>query len=129
MTMTINIAQINNGTYFETIEESMWNFLVLTTTANNPDVMIPAYQLNRLYFIIFIAYIWLGKLEWARSCFVSWLGIGSGIAELVLKTVSQLINIILCYIMLTVIEKEITNSGNPKAERDLSLYLLSLCEG
>ncbi|KAL5249898.1 hypothetical protein ACHWQZ_G015837 [Mnemiopsis leidyi] len=52
--------KIEGGTYFETIEESMWNFLVLTTTANNPDVMIPAYQENRLYFIIFIAYIWLG---------------------------------------------------------------------
>ena len=66
--MTYDLAQINNGTYFETIEESMWNFLVLTTTANNPDVMIPAYQLNRLYFIIFIAYIWLGKFERVRSC-------------------------------------------------------------
>ena len=47
--------------YFETMEDSLWNFLVLTTTANNPDVMIPAYKVNRLYFIFFIAYIWLGE--------------------------------------------------------------------
>jgi len=31
-------------TYFETTSEAVWNMLILLTTANFPDVMLPAYN-------------------------------------------------------------------------------------
>lgn len=43
--------------YFDNIFDALTSLLVLLTTANHPDVMIPIYQFNRfssLYFIIFL---------------------------------------------------------------------------
>ncbi|XP_018428489.1 PREDICTED: two pore calcium channel protein 1-like [Nanorana parkeri] len=43
--------------YFENYLEAMFNLYVLVTTANSPDVMMPAYDHNWWYSIFFIAYI------------------------------------------------------------------------
>ncbi|XP_063299735.1 two pore calcium channel protein 1-like [Pelobates fuscus] len=43
--------------YFENYLEGVFNLYVLVTTANSPDVMMPAYDYNRWYSIFFIAYI------------------------------------------------------------------------
>lgn len=46
--------------YFSSLQESIWSLLILLTTANFPDVMLPAYGLNKANAIFFILYLIIG---------------------------------------------------------------------
>lgn len=46
--------------FFKDIGQSIMSLIVLLTTANNPDVMMPAYRDHRLYSIFFITYLSIG---------------------------------------------------------------------
>eukprot|EP01062_Namystynia_karyoxenos_P039177 TRINITY_DN28492_c0_g1_i1.p1 TRINITY_DN28492_c0_g1~~TRINITY_DN28492_c0_g1_i1.p1 ORF type:complete len:1154 (+),score=369.42 TRINITY_DN28492_c0_g1_i1:80-3463(+) len=46
--------------YFHEFGEAMWNLMDLLTTNNFPDVMMPAYTVNRLYVLYFVAYLFFG---------------------------------------------------------------------
>ncbi|KAK3094057.1 hypothetical protein FSP39_023541 [Pinctada imbricata] len=46
----------NGRAYFKNYWESIWDLYVLVTTANNPDVMMPAYDYSSYFALFFIAY-------------------------------------------------------------------------
>ena len=48
------------GAVLPTLWEAMWQLLLLLTTANFPDVMMPAYSSNRLSCLLFIAFVTIG---------------------------------------------------------------------
>jgi hypothetical protein len=53
------IGTLAGTQYFPNYMESWLNMFILMTTANFPDVMLPAYEKNRLYCIFFIFYVCL----------------------------------------------------------------------
>ena len=54
---TKGLVQIDGRGYFDDFFDSYWDLYVLITTANSPDVAMPAYDHNRLYVIFFIVFL------------------------------------------------------------------------
>lgn len=46
--------------YFSSLLESVYNMFILLTTANYPDIMIPAYEDNKMYALFFVTYLIIG---------------------------------------------------------------------
>ena len=46
--------------YFSTYPDSAFNMLVLLTTSNSPDIMLPAYEYKRGLSLFFILYLMIG---------------------------------------------------------------------
>ena len=59
-----DIGNVTNRTegfrYFEDLGMGLINMIVLLTTANHPDIMLPAYREHRLYSLYFISYLVIG---------------------------------------------------------------------
>lgn len=46
--------------YYDTVTDSNFNMLILLTTANFPDVMLPSYNDNYWYMLFFVSYLVMG---------------------------------------------------------------------
>lgn len=53
-------AQLEGKKYFSSVTQAFVSLLVLLTTANHPDVMMPIYQFNRFSSIYFIVFLGIG---------------------------------------------------------------------
>ena len=53
-------GSLEGEAYFPTLSDGLFNMLVLMTTTNHPDVMLPAYQRNRAAVVYFVIYLVLG---------------------------------------------------------------------
>ena len=53
-------GQIEGYDYFHTLNDSFYNMFILLTTANFPDVMLPAYEKNYWVIIFFISFLIVG---------------------------------------------------------------------
>ncbi|CAF0807179.1 unnamed protein product [Adineta ricciae] len=54
------------STYFSSLHDSVFQLLVLYSTANNPDVMTPAYSDNRLNVLFFLIFVIIG-IYWIQN--------------------------------------------------------------
>jgi len=55
-----NLVDAEQRSYMKRYDDTWWQLYVLITTANFPDVMMPAYDENRLYCILFIVFLVVG---------------------------------------------------------------------
>ena len=53
-------GSVEGSQYFPTYVDGAFNMLVLLTTANSPDIMLPAYEQHRGLIVFFIVYLLIG---------------------------------------------------------------------
>ena len=46
--------------YFDSHINSLYSMIILLTTANYPDIMLPSYEVNHGYFLFFFVYLVIG---------------------------------------------------------------------
>ena len=57
--------------YFSGLKETYFNLIILMTTANFPDVMLPAYNVNTWSTLFYIAFITIGLYFWLNLILAS----------------------------------------------------------
>ena len=57
---TIFQGTLQGTTFMPNMGDTLFNMIVLMTTSNYPDVMLPAYQANRWMCFFFITYLFVG---------------------------------------------------------------------
>ena len=60
MGMRLFSGTLEGVQFFNTFGDSFFNMVVLMTTSNFPDIMLPAYETNRWYCLYFLSYLILG---------------------------------------------------------------------
>jgi two pore calcium channel protein 3 len=51
------LTKVGGKPYFHNYLESAWDLYVLVTTANHPDIMMPAYEVSRWFALFFVAFL------------------------------------------------------------------------
>lgn len=54
------VGTIEGDTFFPSLPDGMWSLMVLLTTANFPDVMLPAFERSRAAVFFFLTFIMVG---------------------------------------------------------------------
>ncbi|CAF2912774.1 unnamed protein product [Rotaria sp. Silwood2] len=60
------VKNSQGNTYFSSLHDSVFQLLVLYSTANNPDVMMPAYSDNRFNVLFFLVFVIIG-IYWIQN--------------------------------------------------------------
>ncbi|KAL4147055.1 hypothetical protein PRNP1_010811 [Phytophthora ramorum] len=69
--MVLFVDSAEAGTYFKSFEDASLSLIILLTTANFPDVMMPIYSQARVYSLFFISFLMIGQLLVMNLVFAS----------------------------------------------------------
>lgn len=69
--MVLFVGSTEAGTYFKSFDDACMSLIILLTTANFPDVMMPIYSQARVYSIFFISFLMIGQLLVMNLVFAS----------------------------------------------------------
>ncbi|KAE9144667.1 hypothetical protein PF005_g10883 [Phytophthora fragariae] len=69
--MVLFVGSTEAGTYFKSFDDTCMSLIILLTTANFPDVMMPIYSQARVYSLFFISFLMIGQLLVMNLVFAS----------------------------------------------------------
>ncbi|KAE9341560.1 hypothetical protein PF008_g10575 [Phytophthora fragariae] len=69
--MVLFVGSTEAGTYFKSFDDACMSLIILLTTANFPDVMMPIYSQARVYSLFFISFLMIGQLLVMNLVFAS----------------------------------------------------------
>ncbi|ETI53565.1 hypothetical protein F443_03480 [Phytophthora nicotianae P1569] len=69
--MMLFVDTAEAGVYFKSFEDACLSLIILLTTANFPDVMMPIYSQARIYSLFFISFLMIGQLLVMNLVFAS----------------------------------------------------------
>ncbi|KAG6622765.1 two pore calcium channel protein 1-like [Phytophthora cinnamomi] len=69
--MVLFVGSAEAGSYFKSFEDACMSLIILLTTANFPDVMMPIYSQARVYSLFFISFLMIGQLLVMNLVFAS----------------------------------------------------------
>jgi hypothetical protein len=111
--------------YFTSLSSSCWSLLILMTTANFPDVMLPAYKMGTIYVLFFVAYLIFG-LYFLMNLLIA--VFSSNYKNRVEQSINKFVNVRENYLEKKFFEYDVGNKGYLTEEecKKLIEYLLLL---